>query len=65
MDIYGLFCLAKYITTCIYWRYYRVKSDFLETLICTHFAEVALGECLRILRSEEECTRAELERKGL
>lgn len=32
MDIYGLFCLAKYITTCIYWRYYRVKSDFLETL---------------------------------
>lgn len=63
--MYGLLCLAKYISTCIYWRYYRVRSDFLEALICIIFAEVALGECLRILGSEEECTRAELERKGL
>lgn len=57
--MYEQSCLTKYIV-CIRWKTYRVKSDFLESIVFILSTEVALGECLRMLGSEEECTQAKL-----
>lgn len=57
--VYGQSCLSKHII-CIRWTTYRVKSDFLESIVFILLTEVALGECLRMLESEDEYTQSKL-----
>jgi len=40
--MYGQSCFTKYMT-CLCWTAWRVKPDFLESIIFILFAEVALG----------------------